>query len=126
MLKEWCAGALLLLILLLAGWNLRHLDGLTEELLLLSSQAAGAAAAEDWTAAASLAAELRTRWDGAEAYTHVFIRHPEIDAVTDAVCTLEGAAQGRDTAAYTGALHIFIAHLTSIRGMERPTFGSIF
>ena len=58
-------------------------------------------------------------------YTHVFIRHGEIDAVTDAFCSLLGAIKSRDTSDIFMAQLTLHSRLNELVEMERVTPGSI-
>lgn len=124
--KEAAAVALLLVIFSAAIWNNRHLKGLTES---LSGQAAvlyDAVERGSWAEADAAAAALTERWEDAEKYTHVFIRHGEIDAVTNTVCTLRAAVRARDTQAVWASSLQLRTTLSGIRKTERLRLGSIF
>ena len=123
-----CIGAAVLLVLLLAGGllNVRYLDGLTGELVSLADAAMALAEAGDFPAAAERAEAAAQRWAEADGYTHVFVRHTEIDSTTDAFCDLLGELYAEDAPAARGAHRKLREHLTSIAGMEHITFGSIF
>lgn len=124
--KEWFAIALLAVIFAGSFWNLRHLSELTEGLLQLTETSFRAADEEDWAIAASAAEAAEKRWTDADPYTHIFIRHPEIDAVTDAFCSYRGAVTGREPGELFGTYLSLCEHLRSLRGMEQLSFGSIF
>ena len=64
------------------------------------------------------------RWLEADRYTHIFIRHAEIDATADAFYELQSqllSGEGDSSAAYDKLRY----HLESIRQMEHPSLGSI-
>lgn len=61
-------------------------------------------------------------WNSLEGYTHVFIRHTDIDAASDAFYDLLSEL-GNDP---RGSLMKLRARLDSIRKMERLSIGSIF
>ena len=62
----------------------------------------------------------------ADSYTHIFIRHPEIDSTTDAFYELLDSVSAGDIKTTQGAFEKVEAHLASIAGMEHITIGSIF
>ena len=64
-------------------------------------------------------------WLNADGYTHIFLRHPEIDSTTDAFyelqeLLLDGGGDGC-AAAYDKLRY----HLESIRSMEHISIGSV-
>ena len=120
--------ALTLLLLILAGniWNQHRLDELTAGLLSLTESAYTAALARDWTEA-SLSAEASEKlWLDADRYTHIFIRHTDIDALTEAFCDFRGAVAGQETGELLASYLRLKALLTSLRGMEKLSIGSVF
>ena len=123
--KEWIA--ILLLGGILAGnlWNLRHMDTLAQALLRTTEDAYSASVEEDWPSAVTMAENARRLWFSEELYTHIFIRHPEIDSLTDELCDLRGAIEGRDSAEILGAYLSVTARINSILKMEMPSVGSI-
>lgn len=122
--RELAAGTLLVLLIAGAWWNIRAVDALTGDILagLDASQAAeeqgnhlGAQAALD---------KALERWLEADSYTHIFIRHSEIDSTADAFYELQSqllSGEGDSSAAYDKLRY----HLDSIQRMEHPSFGSI-
>lgn len=65
-------------------------------------------------------------WLGADGYTHIFIRHSEIDSTTDAFFELMSDVRSGDAQSASGAYEKLAAHLDSLYTMERVTLGSIF
>ena len=124
--KEWLAVFLLLLILGGNIWNQRHSEGVTDRLLALTGETRLAAEEKRWALAEDAGARLAREWEQAEAYTSVFIRHAETDALTDAICALRGAVAGRDEGEILGALLAVEAHVRCIRDMEKLRFGTVF
>lgn len=122
--RELAAGALLLLLMAGAWWNIRAVDRLTGELLagLDASQAADEQG--DHLAAQAALDKALNRWLEADSYTHIFIRHAEIDSTADAFYELQAqllAGEGDSSAAYDKLRY----HLDSIQRMEHPSLGSI-
>ena len=123
--KEGLAVAIILFVILGSVLNLRYLKSFIHDLDVQTNEAVSEAEAENWITAEELASDVMMQWIKMDKYTHVFIRHGEIDAVTDAFCSLLGAIKSRDTS------EIFTAHLTlhsrlnELVEMERVTPGSI-
>lgn len=63
-------------------------------------------------------------WLDADSYTHIFIRHPEIDSTADAFYEL-GQALEENSESCRAAYDKLLYHLESIRTMEHLRFGSI-
>ncbi len=123
--KEWFALLLLLSIILGSAMNLRFLRDFTEELGQDVADAADAGGREDWASAETLASAAMERWTGADKYTHVFIRHGEIDAVTDGFCSLLGAIRSHDRGSLYSAQIALRSRLYGLYEMERLKPGSI-
>lgn len=124
--KEWLAVILLLLILGGNVWNQRHAQQVTDRLLAFADEIRAAAGEERWTQAADAAEQMEREWRREEAYTSVFLRHSETDALTDAICALRGAVAGRDAGEILGAVLTAEAHVLCIRSMEKLSFGTVF
>ena len=69
---------------------------------------------------------LREFTGGLEGYTHIFIRHSEIDSTTDAFFELMSDVRSGDAESAAGSYEKLLAHLSSLYTMERVTLGSIF
>ena len=65
-------------------------------------------------------------WLAADGYTHIFIRHSEIDSTTDAFFELMSDVRSEDAQSAAGSYEKLLAHLSSLYTMERVTLGSIF
>ena len=122
--RELAAGALLLLLMAGAWWNIHAVDTLTGEIMgnLDASQAAGEQG--DHLAAQSALDFPLNRCLEADSYTHIFIRHAEIDSTADAFYELQAqllSGEGDSSAAYDKLRY----HLDSIQRMEHPSLGSI-
>ena len=123
--KEGLAIAIILCVILGSVLNLRFLKSLIHELDAQISEAVAEAEAENWIAAEALASEGMTHWINMDKYTHIFIRHGEIDAVTDAFCSLLGAIKSRDASEIFKAQLALHSRLNELVEMERVTPGSI-
>lgn len=122
--RELAAGALLLLLMAGAWWNIHAVDTLTGDILAgLDTSQAAEEQGDHLTAQAALAKALN-RWLEADSYTHIFIRHAEIDSTADAFYELQAqllAGEGDSSAAYDKLRY----HLDSIQRMEHPSLGSV-
>lgn len=123
--REVLAAALLILTLALLLVNIHALEGLVGELEEHVCRSSAALARGDRELAVSELEAAMTRWQSAEGYTHVFVRHSEIDAVSDAFFELNAALRGGDEA--DDALYLaLLYHLDSIEKMDELRLGSIF
>lgn len=120
--------ALLLLALLLGGalLNIEHLEDFTTELTESLDESRESAEAGDWDAAEAKLRGAIESWNRADGYTHIFIRHAEIDGVSDSLYELLSEVLAQDMGAAAGAYEKAIAHLESIYTMERVSVGSVF
>ena len=124
--KEIAAALILVLLFIGTLINIQVVDRLTGDILSLLEQAEQAAQDQDMDAAIENAQAAADLWNGADAYTHVFIRHSEIDSTTDAFYELLIQLDSGEAGGAKGAFQLLRAHLTSISGMEQVSFGSIF
>lgn len=120
--------ALLLIVLLItaAGLNIMAADKLTKNIsLCLDKAELAAAAGKQAEAQSSLDAALKI-WLDAKSYSHIFIRHQEIDSCTDAFYELKDAIVS-DNSENSAALFAKLRyHVQSIAEMEKPRLGNIF
>lgn len=123
--REYAAAALLVLLALAAGWNIRQTDRLTGGILAALDSSRQAYRLGDMQEAMAAADEGLQRWLEADSYTHIFIRHSEIDSTADAFYELKqqlsSGGDGDCAAAYDKLRY----HLLSIQGMEHISLGSI-
>lgn len=119
--------AILLLALLFGGalYNIYYMDSLAETLIVSVEDARKSADAGDFNAAETELRGAIDLWMGSDGYTHIFIRHPEIDSATDAFYELLSDVKSGDSKAAVGSFEKVEAHLKSIAGMEHITIGSI-
>ena len=122
--RELAAGTLLVLLIAGAWWNIRAVDALTGDILAgLDTSQAAEEQGRHLDAQAALDKALN-RWLEADSYTHIFIRHAEIDSTADAFYELQAqllAGEGNSSAAFDKLRY----HLDSIQRMEHPSLGSI-
>ena len=124
--KALLALALLGGMLFVSVWNMHHLDAFTDQLenTLVRSRARWELG--DAEGASALAEQALNDWFDAESYTHVFIRHAEVDSATDAFYDLLAALSDEDTSSAGRAYERVIAHLHMIDAMEHVTLKSVF
>ena len=122
--RELAAGALLLLLMAGAWWNIHAVDTLTGDILAGLDTSQAAEEQGDHLAAQAALDKALNRWLEADSYTHIFIRHAEIDSTADAFYELQAqllAGEGDSSAAFDKLRY----HLDSIQRMEHPSLGSI-
>ena len=123
--KAVIAGVLTLGMLGLSLWNVHHLDAFTDGLRGTLERSRERWTQGDAEGAAALAEQALDDWLSAEGYTHIFIRHAEVDRATDAFYDLLAALSGGDAAA-DRAFDRLEEHLRSIDSMEHVTVKSVF
>ncbi len=124
--REIAAGAVLLLLAIGSWINLNYLEdftgGLTEQLELSRAYCNSG----QFELAEETLSKAADEWLDADGYTHIFIRHPEIDSTTDAFFELMSDVRSHDAESAAGSYEKLLAHLNSLYTMERVTLGSIF
>lgn len=123
--REYTAMIILALLMLGAWLNLRHMDSLTEriEAKLELSQKAAEQGSMDVSEKALL--DALDMWLGADGYTHIFIRHSEIDAISDSFYELYDALRSGETDALAPAYEKVIYHLESVNDIEHLSLRSL-
>ena len=118
--------ALLLLVLLFAAslFNIWYFDRLCLDIAGEEKASAVALERGDMEAAQEHLNSALHTWLDADSYTHIFIRHPEIDSTADAFYEL-GQALEENSESCRAAYDKLLYHLESIRTMEHLRFGSI-
>ena len=120
-------AALLLLAALFGGalYYISYMDGLAETLTAQIEEARACTQAGDFKSADRVLRGAIKLWMSSDGYTHIFIRHPEIDSATDAFYELLSDVDAGDGKAAGGAFDKAEAHLSSIASMEHIKIGSI-
>ena len=107
--NAYVALALLVLIFIGTLINIHYLDGFVDELESYVIESGEHADAGDYQAAERSLRQAIDLWNGSDGYTHVFIRHSEINSTSDAFYELLGdildenadsAAAGREKLLY--------------------------
>ncbi len=126
MTRESFAALLLAVLVAVSLWSIRRVDRLTDEIETHLASSEKAALAEDYENAV-LEAEAALRiWLGASDYTHIFIRHPEIDGASDAFYSLQQTLRGQKVREFAPAYALLRYHLGCIRSLEHISVGSVF
>ena len=118
--------ALLLLVLLFAAslFNIWYFDRLCLDIAGEVKASAVALERGDMEAAQEHLNSALHTWLDADSYTHIFIRHPEIDSTADAFYEL-GQAMEENSESCRAAYDKLLYNLESIRTMEHLRFGII-
>ena len=124
--KAIAAAVLLALLFGAAAWNIAHIDSLTGSLTASADEALAHCRAEDYDAAEDALRKAIELWYGAENYTHIMIRHAEVDSATDAFYAALEPILTHDADAAERAIECLKAHLHSIDSMEHVSFNSVF
>lgn len=124
--KELIAFSLIVLLAAGSLVNISYLRGFMDSLGNQLALSRTAMEQGDCDTAREVLLDAIDDWLSSDGYTHIFIRHAEIDSTTDAFFDLLSDVCARDTDAAEGAYGKLEAHLASIVGMEQVTLGSIF
>lgn len=123
--REFSAAAALLLLALISIWNLKTVDSLTDDMIICIAKSQECANNLDARGAEKNADKAIELWLNADGYTHIFIRHSEIDSTSDALYELKEAIQTEEPNRLKAAYEKVRYHLESIDSMEHPSLGSI-
>ena len=124
--KEILAISMLVLIFLLSLYTIKILESLTGDLAKMVSDAAQMASEEDWDGAVNLTEAAIQKWHDADSYTHITLRHFEIDSTTDAFYNFLEKLYTKDSGGQDSAFLMLTAHLEGIARMEHISPGSVF
>ena len=123
--KEIFALSLLLLLFAASLFNIRAFDRLCLDIAGQVSASAEAMEKGETDAAREHLNNALSTWLDADSYTHIFIRHPEIDSTADAFYELRQELESENSESCRSAYDKLLYHLESIRTMEHLRFGSI-
>ena len=122
--KEIIALSLLVLLFAASLFNIWYFDRLCMDIAGEVNASSDALKRGDMEAAQEHLNSALHTWLDADSYTHIFIRHPEIDSTADAFYEL-GQALEENSESCRAAYDKLLYHLESIRTMEHLRFGSI-
>ncbi len=124
--REIGAALLLCLLLGLSLYNLHYYDALTDSVEAELSLSRSCADSGDFSGAREHAQQALGLWQDADAFTHIFIRHPEIDGLADAFYDLLQHLDEKNAEAAASAYERLNYHLDCVDEMEHPRLGSVF
>lgn len=125
--KKMYIGILILAVLFAASlYNVKYLEYKIGALVGIVEEANLAAEQQNYKAAAETLQKAINSWEAMDGYTHIFIRHSEIDGTTDAFYELKSELLAADLGAAAGAYGKLQAHLNSLITMEQVSLGSVF
>ncbi len=124
--KEIMISVFLILMLSAAFVNIHYLNKLTDNIIALVDKADESAQDENWAAAENNAEAAAELWTGSDTYTHLVLRHSEIEEATDALYGLLEQIYAKESGAVKGAAQAAAARLESLATIEEIRFGSIF
>lgn len=119
------ASVIILALFAVSIWSIAKIDRITNEICCLLDYAEAAADEGRFSDALELSRTALNVWLGAESYTHIFIRHPEIDGTSDAFYELLSVISEADSDSLAPAFEKLRYHLSSIDSMEHLSLGSI-
>lgn len=124
--KEIFSVCLLSLMLISALINTRCIYRLTNEMSSLIEESIDAVREDNWEYAENRIKLADRMWEEKKGYTHIVLRHSEIDTVSDALYDCISCVYDRRTGDAVIAAQKVMYYLDSMYGMERVRFGSIF
>lgn len=124
--KEYFAGALLAAIIIAAFINIHYMSRLVSEIITYIDSAVESVEAEDWSGATEKAERAAELWRKSDSYTHIVLRHGEINSATDALYNLLSNLYAENTGEALGAAQMAVEFFRSIVTIEQVRFGSVF
>lgn len=122
--KELFAAITILSLLLGAGCNIFQIKKLSESVSAHLDLATQACAVNDFEAAELELSNALNIWLQADGYTHIFIRHAEIDSATDAFYEAISEIKTKSLSSIS-AISKLKYHMDSIYAMEKVTLKSV-
>lgn len=124
--KEFIIGCFLALLLAASLVNIHYLNKLTDKVTGLIEDSEKSAEEMAWEKAEEKAEAAAKLWSDSEPYTHLVLRHPEVESATDAIYGYVAQVYARDDGAAKGAAQAAISRMKSISSIEQIKLGSIF
>lgn len=124
--KEIIIGCFLIIMLGVSLVNIHYLNKLTDNVTQLIEQAENYAFEGNWNQSEKKAEEASNLWSNSETYTHLVLRHSEVESATDAIYGFLEQVYAKEQGALKGAAQAAVAHMKSISSIEQIKFGSIF
>ena len=126
MIKEVMAALLLIALLVAAVLNISGVSKLTDDITKTVETAVSAAKRGDWDDAIESAEKAVSLWKNNDNYTHIVLRHSQIDTVSEALYDFLLEAYDKNAERLSAAAEAAIYHLDSVAQMERVRLGSVF
>lgn len=124
--KEIFAGALLAALLALSLINVRAIKSICADVEELIGDAEGYVYAGDWENAERSAEEAIERFESHSSYTHIVLRHTDIETLTGSFYDFLGDIRCRSAGAAQSSAELVRERLKDIREMESIRWGSVF
>lgn len=124
--KELCALGIILALIVGAAVNIFHVHALGQALTAQVTAAQSCCRREDYESAEDALRKGLDLWLSADGYTHIFIRHGEIDGTSDAFYEALAAISEQDGDGAVNACEKLQYHIDSIVSMECVTPKSVF
>ncbi len=124
--KEIAAGVLLVLLFTGVLINIRITERMVLSLTDEVTEAYGSALAGDFVSARRQIDAAAEHWLSLDGYTHIFIRHSEINSTTEAFFQLKADIYAEDAGSAAGSYGLLRETLSSLMTMEQISIGSIF
>lgn len=119
--KTYIAIAIVTLLIVLTGWNLHYLE---QFLTQRQQEVTASRRAETREEATTLLEQSLEEWNAASRYTHIFLRHSDIDNATDAYYDLLQQLQDSETDPGP-SYNYLLDQLWRIWEMEQISLGSV-
>lgn len=123
--REFTAAVILAVLTVISIWNLKTVDSLTDRIIISLAKSQECSEKLDLKGAEKNLEDAIEMWLNADGYTHIFLRHSEIDSTSDALYELKEALQTEELTQVKAAYEKLRYHLESIDSMEHPSIGSI-
>ena len=123
--KELFAALLLTALIGAAAFNLKCINMLTVQVVSELELSEQQLEAGDYGSAVGHLDAAYRLWENSYGYSHILIRHSEIDTSADCFFDLREMLLKKDSAGAKAAFMKLRYHLECIAHMERPTPGSI-
>ena len=124
--KELCALFILLVLIGASIGNYIHIKHLFEEISGHINYSQQYCLLEDYAAAYTETNKILETWSSAEKYTHVFIRHSELNEFANIVSDIQIAIKNKKRHESEILLKKLKSHTDDILKMEKPSLGTIF
>lgn len=124
--KEIFAFVLLAAMIIASLINIGGILRLTESISDMVTKSANYAAKEEWEKAEYYIEQAIKDWNDNDSYTHIVLRHSEIDTLSDALYEYMSDVYEKNKEAVEGSSEKVLYHVESLSQMERIRFGSVF